>query len=85
AVAFSGIIGFVGLIVPHIVRLVWGADYKRLIPLSILGGGTILLVADLLARVVIAPQVLPVGIVTALAGAPFFLWVLRRAKAEAFW
>ena len=85
AVAFSGIIGFVGLIVPHIVRLVWGADYKRLIPLSILGGGTILLVADLLARVVIAPQVLPVGIVTALAGAPFFLWVLRHAKAEAFW
>jgi iron complex transport system permease protein len=85
AVAFSGIIGFIGLVVPHVVRLLWGADYKRLIPLSILGGGTTLLLADLLARVAIAPQVLPVGIVTALAGAPFFLWILRRAKAEAFW
>jgi iron complex transport system permease protein len=85
AVAFSGIIGFIGLIVPHVVRMVWGPDYKQLIPLSILGGGTALLLADLLARVSIAPQVLPVGIVTSLVGAPFFLWILRRAKAEAFW
>ncbi|RME87580.1 MAG: iron ABC transporter permease [Anaerolineae bacterium] len=80
AVAFSGIIGFIGLIVPHLMRLWWGPDYRRLIPLSILGGGSALLVADVLARVVLAPQELPVGIVTALAGAPFFLWVLRRAK-----
>jgi iron complex transport system permease protein len=85
AVAFSGIIGFIGLIVPHLVRLVWGPDYRRLIPLSILGGGSALLIADLLARIVLAPQTLPVGIVTALAGAPFFLWVLRRAKNQAFW
>jgi iron complex transport system permease protein len=85
AVAFTGVIGFIGLIVPHLVRLLWGADYKRLIPLSILGGATALLLADVLARVVLAPQVLPVGIVTALAGAPFFLWVLRRAKNQAFW
>ena len=81
AVSFSGIIGFVGLIVPHLARLVWGADYRRLIPLSILGGATVLLVADLLARVVMAPEALPVGVLTALAGAPFFLWVLRRSRA----
>jgi len=85
AVAFSGIIGFIGLIVPHVVRLLWGADYRRLIPLSIISGGTALLAADMLARTVLAPQVLPVGVVTALAGAPFFLWVLRRAKNQAYW
>jgi iron complex transport system permease protein len=85
AVAFSGVIGFIGLIVPHLARLLWGHDYKRLVPLSILGGGTTLLLADLLARTVLAPQVIPVGIVTALAGAPFFLWVLRRAKNQAYW
>jgi iron complex transport system permease protein len=85
AVAFSGIIGFVGLIVPHLVRLLWGADYRRLIPLSIISGGTMLLLADLVSRVVLAPQVLPVGIVTALAGAPFFLWILRRSKNQGYW
>lgn len=85
AVSFAGIIGFVGLIVPHIVRFWWGVDYRRLIPLSILGGASILLVADVLARIVLAPQELPVGIVTALAGAPFFLWVLRRSKNQGFW
>ena len=85
AVAFSGIIGFIGLIVPHLIRMLWGNDYRRLIPLSILAGGTALLLADLLARLLLAPQVLPVGIVTALAGAPFFLWVLRHAKNQAYW
>jgi iron complex transport system permease protein len=80
AVSFSGVIGFVGLIAPHLARLIWGPDYHRLVPLSILGGASMLLLADLLARVVMAPQELPVGIVTALAGAPFFLWVLRRAR-----
>lgn len=85
AVAFAGIIGFVGLIVPHVVRLWWGGDYRRLIPLSILGGGTALLVADVLARVVISPQELPIGVVTALAGSPFFLWVLRRSKNQGYW
>lgn len=85
AVSFSGVIGFIGLIVPHLVRMIWGADYRRLIPLSILGGSTALLLADVLARVVLAPQILPVGIVTALAGTPFFLWILRRAKSEVFW
>lgn len=85
AVAFSGLIGFIGLIVPHLVRFIWGHDYKRLVPLSILGGSSFLLLADLLARMIMAPQTLPVGIVTALVGAPFFLWVLRRARAEAYW
>jgi len=85
AVAFSGVIGFIGLIVPHLMRILWGHDYRRLIPLSILGGGTALLLADLLARTLLAPQVIPVGIVTAIVGAPFFLWVLRRAKNQAIW
>jgi len=85
AVAFSGVIGFVGLIVPHMVRILWGADYRRLIPISIIGGASTLLLADMLARILMAPQTLPVGIVTALAGTPFFLWILRRAKTEVFW
>lgn len=80
AVSFSGVIGFIGLIVPHLVRLLWGSDYRRLVPLSILGGATTLLIADLLARLVLAPQELPVGVITSLAGAPFFLWILRRAQ-----
>ena len=85
AVSFAGIIGFVGLVVPHIVRLWWGTDYRRLIPLSIIGGASVLLFADVLSRIALAPQELPVGIVTALAGAPFFLWVLRRAKNQGYW
>jgi iron complex transport system permease protein len=85
AVSFAGIIGFVGLVVPHIVRIWWGVDYRRLIPLSIIGGAAVLLFADVLARIVLAPQELPLGIVTALAGAPFFLWVLRRAKNQGIW
>ena len=85
AVAFSGIIGFIGLIVPHVVRILTGPDYRRLVPLSILGGSSALLLADLLARVLLAPQTLPVGIVTALAGAPFFLYILRKAKNQGGW
>ncbi len=85
AVAFSGIIGFIGLIAPHVMRLWFGPDYRRLVPLSILGGGIALILSDVIARVVLAPQEIPVGIVTALAGAPFFLWVLRRAKHQGYW
>lgn len=85
AVSFAGIIGFVGLIVPHILRLRVGPDYRRLLPLSLVGGAALLLAADVLARVLIAPQELPVGIVTALAGAPFFLWILRRSRQASFW
>ena len=82
AVAFSGIIGFIGLIIPHVVRILWGADYRRLLPLSLLGGASALLLADLLARLLLAPQELPVGIITSLAGAPFFLWILWRNRKK---
>lgn len=85
AVAFAGVIGFVGLIVPHIIRLLWGGDYRRLLPLSALGGAVLLLLADVLARILLAPQELPVGIVTSLAGAPFFLWLLRRTRRQQVW
>jgi iron complex transport system permease protein len=85
AVSFSGIIGFIGLIVPHVMRMWFGADYRRLLPLSLIGGGAALLLADVLARIIMAPQELPLGIVTALFGAPFFLWVLRRAKNQGYW
>jgi iron complex transport system permease protein len=85
AVSFSGVIGFIGLVVPHMIRIIWGGDYRILIPLSILGGAVTLLISDMLARIVMAPGYLPVGIVTALIGAPFFLWILRRAKKEVFW
>lgn len=85
AVAFSGIIGFVGLVVPHVMRRWRGPDYRRLIPLSLVGGAAALLYSDVLARVVLAPQEIPVGIITALAGAPFFLWVLRRSKNQGYW
>lgn len=85
AVAFVGVIGFVGLVVPHILRLLWGGDYRRLIPLSMLGGGALLLFTDTAARTLTAPQEIPVGIITALLGAPFFLWVLKRAKTQNYW
>ena len=65
-----------------VVRLVWGTDYRRLLPLSLLGGASALLLADLLARLLLRPQELPVGIITSLAGAPFFLWVLRRNRKK---
>jgi iron complex transport system permease protein len=82
AVAFTGIIGFVGLVVPHIMRRLGGGDARRLMPLSILGGAAFLLLADILARTLMAPQELPVGIITALAGAPFFLLILRQSRRE---
>ncbi|WKZ36574.1 MAG: iron ABC transporter permease [Anaerolineales bacterium] len=85
AVAFSGIIGFIGLIVPHVMRMWFGGDYRRLIPLSIIGGAAALLISDIIARIVLAPQEIPVGIITALVGAPFFLWVLRRVKNQGYW
>jgi iron complex transport system permease protein len=81
AVSVSGIIGFVGLMVPHAVRLLSGGDHRRLVPLSALLGATLLVLADLLARTVIAPAELPIGIVTALAGGPFFLWLLQRRRS----
>ena len=84
AVAFGGLVGFVGLIVPHVLRMLGGHDYRRLIPLSAIGGAAFLIVADMLARTLIAPSELPVGVVTALAGAPFFVILLRRLKRSVF-
>jgi iron complex transport system permease protein len=78
AVAVSGVIGFVGLVVPHIGRLVWGHRHRALLPVSFLGGGTLLALADTAARTVVAPHELPVGIVTALIGVPVFAFLLRR-------
>jgi iron complex transport system permease protein len=77
-VAVSGGIGFVGMVVPHVCRLVVGADHRRLIPVATLGGAIFLVVVDIVARTAASPQELPIGIVTAAVGAPFFLWLLRR-------
>jgi len=78
AVSVSGIISFVGLIVPHVLRLALGADHRLLLPASILGGAAFMMIADLGARVIIAPSELPVGAITALCGGPFFIYMLRR-------
>ena len=81
AVAVSGLIGFVGVVVPHAVRLAIGGSYRLVLPLSILYGAAFLIIADVLARTVVAPAELPIGVITALIGAPFFAWVLRRGRA----
>lgn len=78
AVAVSGLIGFVGLMTPHMARLILGPDHRRLLPASVLAGGVVLVLADLISRVVLAPVELPVGIVTAVLGGPFFVWLLIR-------
>jgi iron complex transport system permease protein len=78
AVAVSGLIGFVGLIVPHMVRMTWGPDYRRVLPLSGFFGATFLILADLIARTVDPGHEIPIGVVTAVVGAPFFLFLLRR-------
>ncbi|MEP3856069.1 MAG: iron ABC transporter permease [Porticoccus sp.] len=82
SVAYAGIIGFIGLVVPHLVRLVTGPDHRSLIPLSALCGALLLLVADLMARLVVQPAELPVGLVTALLGAPFFLALLIQQRRQ---
>ena len=80
AVAVSGIIGFVGLLVPHLVRLIWRRDYRFLLPLCALAGPTLLVASDTVARIAIAPVELPVGAITALLGVPFFLSLLRSGR-----
>lgn len=79
-VAACGIIGFVGLIVPHLLRLVQGTDYRWLLPSSALLGGVLLIGADTIARTIIAPAELPIGVLTSLCGSPFFLWLLLRNR-----
>ena len=80
AVAAAGMISFIGLVVPHLVRLLAGPDHRVLLPASVLAGATLLLCADLIARLALAPAELPIGIVTAFLGAPFFLYLLLRDR-----
>ncbi len=80
SVAVSGAIGFVGLVIPHIVRMVTGADHRQLVPLSVLSGAIYLIWADVAARLLVAPEELPIGIITSLVGAPFFVYLLRKSR-----
>lgn len=82
AVSVSGLVGFVGLVVPHVVRLVLGPDHRLLLPASTLVGGVFLVTADLVARSAMPPAELPVGIVTALVGGPFFIYLLRKSRRD---
>lgn len=81
AVTQAGSVGFVGLIVPHMIRLISGSDHRLLIPSAVLLGGSLLVISDTLARIIIAPQQLPVGVITAFIGVPFFLFLLNRSMA----
>lgn len=82
SVAVSGGIGFVGIVVPHVLRMVIGPDHRYLLPASALLGGTLLIFADMIARTIVPPAELPIGIITAFAGAPFFLWILLRGRSH---
>ena len=85
SVAVSGGIGFVGIVVPHLLRLVIGPDHKYLLPASALLGAAFLLFADTVSRIIVAPAELPIGIVTAAVGGPFFLWLLLRGRNRLAW
>lgn len=82
AVAVSGTIGFVGLVIPHMVRLLWGSDHRHLLPLSLLCGAGFLILADLVSRTIIAPTELPIGVITSLIGAPIFASILLRKHSK---
>jgi iron complex transport system permease protein len=84
AVCFCGIIGFVGIIIPHAMRLIWGPDHRFLLPLATFSGASFLILADTVARTMMAPTEMPVGVITAFVGAPFFLYLLRRKKKAIF-
>lgn len=81
-VAFTGVIGFVGLMIPHVARMVVGGNYRRLLPASALLGAIFLLWADIIARTIMAPDDMPIGIITGLIGGAFFIWLLRRSGRE---
>ena len=81
-VSISGTIGFVGLTIPHITRSIVGTKHKRLIPASVLVGGTFLVIADIISRVIVAPEELPIGVVSAFFGAPFFLYLIRKSHGK---
>ena len=80
AVAVCGTIGFVGLVVPHLIRLIAGPDHRVLVPASALGGALLVTLTDLVARTIAAPVEIPLGVITALTGGPFFLWLLHRTR-----
>ncbi|MED3661341.1 iron ABC transporter permease [Ureibacillus sp. FSL K6-8385] len=82
AVSVSGTIGFVGLVVPHITRMIWGADHRHLLPLSFLNGASLLIVCDLVSRTIVAPQELPIGVVTAFVGAPVFAYIFFKQRRK---
>ncbi len=82
--SLTGPIGFIGLIVPHALRIRWGADHRVLLPCSFFAGGAFLCLCDTLSRTVMAPTEIPVGVITALAGGPFFIWLLR-ARRRGVW
>lgn len=84
AVAFTGIIGFIGLVVPHIIRITFSPDHRLLLPASAIGGACLLLLADIFARTMVAPAELPIGIVTAIIGTPFFIYLLITSKKKRF-
>ena len=81
----SGIIGFVGLVVPHLIRLMIGPNHMTLLPASAMLGAALMLIADLVARHIVLPAELPIGIVTACVGGPFFLWLLSRRRRGGGW
>lgn len=81
-VAVSGVIGFIGLMIPHIVRLMVGTDHRRVLPVSIFVGSIFLILVDVIARTAFDPVELPVGVITSLLGGPFFLWLLHRQMKE---
>jgi iron complex transport system permease protein len=85
AVSAGGLIAFVGLVVPHVARMIFGPDHRLLLPLTLLLGASFLIAADTVSRSLPGSNELPVGVVTAAIGAPFFLFVLRRQKRAAFW
>lgn len=85
AVAFAGVIAFVGLVVPHALRLAIGPDHRQLLPASALGGALMVCIGDLLARTVVAPTELPIGVLTTLVGGPLFFWLLHRARTQGRW
>jgi len=81
-VSLSGLIGFVGLILPHLARMVFGSDHRLLIPVASLGGAIFLIAADTVARTIISPSELPVGVITAFLGAPFFIFLLKTRGSQ---
>lgn len=83
-ISITGIIGFVGLVIPHFLRLIFGSNYRSLLPYSALTGAIFLLLTDTLARTIVAPAELPIGIITAIIGAPFFLWLIYRSQKTKF-